>query len=68
MTNLENRLDAKADLMLRKLDELLSISNQEICSGSRENSPQTADRFRAPIHTDAPRDREQVLSPTKGKI
>ena len=27
MTNLEKRLDAKADLMMRKLDELLSSSN-----------------------------------------
>ena len=29
MTNLEKRLDAKADLMMRKLDEILSGSNRE---------------------------------------
>ena len=54
MTNLKNRLDAKADLMIRKLVELLSSSNQESRSGPRENLRQTADAFRAPRHTEAP--------------
>ena len=36
MNNLEKRLDAKADLMLRKVDELLSSSNQENSSSPRE--------------------------------
>ena len=54
MTNLRNRLDAKADLMMRKLDELLSSNNQESRSGSRENLRQTIDGFRAHRHTEAP--------------
>ena len=37
MTSLEKRLDAKADLMMRKLDELLSSNNQENQSGPRRN-------------------------------
>ena len=43
MTKLENRLDVKGDFMMRKLDELLSSSNQKIRSGPRMNStgPQT---------------------------
>ena len=54
MTNLEKRLDAKAELMMRKLDELLSSSNPENCSGPRENSRQAADGFRAPRHAKNP--------------
>ena len=29
MTSLENRLDVKSDLMMRKLDEILNESNRE---------------------------------------
>ena len=50
MPNLKERLDAKADLMMRKLDELLSISKHENCSCPREKSLKAADRFRAPRH------------------
>ena len=64
MTKLEKRLDAKADLMMRQLDDLMSSSNQENCSGPRENSWQAADGFRAPYMQRLLRDREQVLSPT----
>ena len=54
MTNLEKRLDAKADLMIRKLDELFSISNQENDFGPRGNSRQATDRFRVPRHAEVP--------------
>ena len=39
---------------MRKLDELLSSSNQENCSGQRENSRQADDGLRAPRHAEAP--------------
>ena len=54
MTTLENRLANKADLMMQKLGELLSSSNQESRSGQRENSRQAVDGFRAPRHTESP--------------
>ena len=53
MTNLENRLVAKADLMMRKLDEFVR-SNRESRSGPVENLRQPTDRFRAPRDTKAP--------------
>ena len=40
MTSLERRLDAKSDLMMRKLDEILSGSNREERSNPRERSRQ----------------------------
>ena len=43
MTNLEKRLDAKADLMMRKLDELFSSNNQENDFGPSGNSRQAID-------------------------
>ena len=45
MTSLEKKLDAEADLMMGKLDELLSRSNQENHSGPRGNSRQATDGF-----------------------
>ena len=53
MTNLENRLVVKADLMMRKLDEFVR-SNRESRSGPVENLRQPTDRFRAPRDTKAP--------------
>ena len=66
MTKLENRLDVKGDFMMRKLDELLSSSNQKIRSGPRMNLRQTTSGFRAPDIQRLPGDREQVLSLLKG--
>ena len=43
MTSLERRLDAKSDLLLRKLDEILNGSNREERSNSRERSRQAND-------------------------
>ena len=43
MTSLEKRLDAKSDLMMRKLDEILSGSNREERSNPRESSRQAND-------------------------
>ena len=43
MTSLERRLDAKSDLMMRKLDEILNGSNREERSNSRERSRQAND-------------------------
>ena len=43
MTSLEKRLDAKSDLMMRKLDDILSGSNREERSAPRERSRQAND-------------------------
>ena len=43
MTSLETRLDAKSDLMMRKLDEILNGSNREERSAPRERSRQAND-------------------------
>ena len=43
MTSLEKRLDAKSDLMMRKLDEILNGNNQEERSNPRERSRQAND-------------------------
>ena len=43
MTSLEKRLDAKSDLMMRKLDEILNGSNREERSIPRERSRQAND-------------------------
>ena len=43
MTSLEKRLDAKSDLMMRKLDEILNGSNREERSNQRERSRQAND-------------------------
>ena len=43
MTSLEKRLDATADLMMRKLDETLRGSNGENRSNLMENSRQATD-------------------------
>ena len=40
---MEKRLDAKSDLMMRKLDEILNGSNREECSNPRERSRQAND-------------------------
>ena len=43
MTSLEKRLDAKSDLMMRKLDEIFNGSNREERSNPRERSRQAND-------------------------
>ena len=43
MTSLEKSLDAKADLMTRKLDEILSSGNRENRHAPKEDSRQTTD-------------------------
>ena len=43
MTNMEKTLDAKADLMIRKLDEILSGSNEENLPTPMEDSRQATD-------------------------
>ena len=43
MTSLEKRLDAKADLMMRKLDEVLSGSNRESRPAPVEDLRQATD-------------------------
>ena len=44
MTSLEKRLDAKSDLMMRKLDEILNGSNREERPSPREGSHQATER------------------------
>ena len=56
MKNSEKRLDAKADLMMRKLGEILSVCNRENLPGPREYSPQATDESIVPSHAEAPRD------------
>ena len=43
MTSLETRLDAKSDLMMQKLDEILNGSNREERSAPRVRSRQEND-------------------------
>ena len=43
MTSLEKRLDAKADLMMRKLDEIMNSGNLENLHAPAEDSRQTTD-------------------------
>ena len=43
MTSLEKRLDAKSDLIMRKLDEILNVSSREERSNPRERSRQAND-------------------------
>ena len=43
MTSLEKRLDAKSDVMMRKLDEILNGSNREKRPSPREDSRQATD-------------------------
>ena len=43
MTSLEKRLDAKSELMIRKLDEILNESNREKRPSPREDSCQATD-------------------------
>ena len=43
MTRLEKRLDVKSDLMMRKLDEILSESNREEDFATRERTRQAND-------------------------
>ena len=54
MTSLEKRLDAKADLMMRKLDEILKGSNQENRCVPMEDSRQATDGSGAHRHVEAP--------------
>ena len=68
MKNLERKIDAKADLVMRKLDELLSSSSQENRYGPSKKSRQATEGFRAPRYAEAPRDREQVLSSVESRF
>ena len=53
MTSMEKRLDAKSDLMMRKLDEILNGGNREERSTPRERSHQANDGDRARGHAAA---------------
>ena len=53
MTSLEKTLDAKSDLMMRKLDEILNRDNREECSAPSERSRQANDGDRACGHAGA---------------
>ena len=58
MTSLEKKLDAKSDLMMRKLEEILNGSNREERTAPREDSRQATDGDGARSHTKAqPRSR-----------
>ena len=66
MTSLEKRLDATADLMMRKLDEILRGSNRKNCSNLMENSRQATDG--SGTHCDAEAlPRSRLLSLTIGR-
>ena len=54
MTSLVKRLDAKAGLMMRKLDEILKGSNQESRCGPMEDSRQATDGSGTHRHAEAP--------------
>ena len=64
LTSLEKKLDAKADLMMRKLDEILKCRNQETRCGSTEDSCQATDGPEATVTRRLHRDQERVLSLT----
>ena len=53
MTSLEERLDAKSDLMMRKLDEILNGSNREERSNPRSRTGQANDGDGARCHAGA---------------
>ena len=53
MASLERRLDAKSDLMMRKLDEILNGSNREERSAPRERSRQANDGYGTRSHVGA---------------
>ena len=63
MTSLEKRLDDKADLMMRKLDDILRDNNREIRSGPIEDSCLTTDRSGS-VTPRLHRDQERVFSLT----
>ena len=67
MTSLEKSLVAKADLMMRKLDELLSSINRENRHAPTENSRQATDEDGARSFAGPSRDQESALSPTIGR-
>ena len=52
-TSLEERLDAKSDLMMRKLDEILNGSNREERSNPRNRTGQASDEDGARSHAGA---------------
>ena len=49
LTNLESRLDAQADLMMRKLDELLTSNNQD----NRSDTSESTNGFRKSKYTES---------------
>ena len=53
LTSLQKRLDAKNDLMMRKLDEILNGGNREERSAPRERLRQADDEDRARSHVRA---------------
>ena len=53
MTSLEERLDAKSDLMMRKLDEILNGSNREERSNAKSRTGQANDGDGARSHAGA---------------
>ena len=63
MASLEKRLDAKADLMMRKVDELLSSSNRKKRHAPTKNSRQLTDSDGARSYAEAqPRSRTSFVS------
>ena len=60
MTSLEKRLDAKAYLMMLKLDEILKGSNQENQCGPMEDSRQATDKSETHRHAYPPRSRTSL--------
>ena len=63
MTSLEKKLDAKSDLMMRKLEEILNGSNREERPAPREDSRQANDGDGAHSYTRAePRSRTNFES------
>ena len=67
MTNLESRLDEKADLMMRNLDERLTSYNRAHSSDTIKNHVRQPMASENPDTQRLPRDREQISSLRKRK-
>ena len=62
MTGLKKRLDTKADLMVWKLDEILSSGNRENRHAPTEDSHQTTNRAEPAVMQGPSRHQEPALS------
>ena len=67
MTRLEKKLDAKSDLMMRELDEILNGSNREKRPATREDLRQATDGDGARSYAGPSRGQEQNSSLIKGR-